>query len=291
MSLLSYLRQRPWPGLNGFFDLSAFKNQSSAATHGAAPGVYLIGTGPGDPELITVKADRLLRQADVVLYDALIPAQLLSLLPRRCQRIYVGKRAGQHALKQTEINKLLVEYGRSGGVVLRLKGGDPAIFGRVAEEAQALEQAGLPFAIIPGITSASAASAYSGIPLTSRGVACSVRYLTAQFADQAQSPDWAGYRYLAAGQNPTLVVYMGLGRLGELCRGLRSVGWPADTAIALLDKVSTAEQQQLTGSLADIEQRLQKNPLHGPTLIVVGEVVKQPMAVSAALLSCPPEQT
>ncbi|WP_337881033.1 uroporphyrinogen-III C-methyltransferase [Rheinheimera sp.] len=284
MNLLSYLRQRPWPGLSGLFDFSAAQDQSRCDIPEAAKGVYLIGTGPGDPELLTVKAERLLRQADVVLYDALIPTPLLGLLPRRCRQIYVGKRAGQHALKQTEINRLLVEYGRLGGVVLRLKGGDPSIFGRVSEEAVALEQAGLSFAIVPGVTSACAASAYCGIPLTSRGVASSVQFLTAQFAEPEQQPDWAGYRYRPDGQNPTLVVYMGLTRLPLLCNGLRSVGWPQHTAIALLDKVSTPEQRQLIGTLADIQQKLQAQPLQGPTLILIGDVVKLPMAVSSALV-------
>lgn len=283
MNLLNYLRQRPWPGLSGLFDFSAAKNQSRYATPRAAKGVYLIGTGPGYPELLTVKAELLLRQADVVLYDALIPTSLLGLLPRRCRQIYVGKRAGQHALKQTEINRLLVEYGRLGGLVLRLKGGDPSIFGRVSEEAVALEQAGLSFAIVPGVTSACAASAYCGIPLTSRGVASSVQFLTAQFAEPEQQPDWAGYSYRPDGQNPTLVVYMGLTRLPLLCNGLRSVGWPHHTAIALLDKVSTPEQQQLIGTLANIQQKLQAQPLRGPTLILIGDVVKAPMAVSAVL--------
>ena len=246
--------------------------------------VVLIGAGPGDPELLTVKAQRLLQQADVLLFDSLVSAELLAIAPRRCKKVFVGKRAGRHAMPQQEINQLLVQYGQQGGLVVRLKGGDPAIFGRVSEEAAALQQAGIAFAIVPGVTSACAASAYCGIPLTARGCATSVQFLTAQFADPAKQPDWSGYQYRANGSNPTLVVYMGLNRLQQLCAGLVSVGWPDHTPIALLDQVSTAQQTQLQGTLADISERLAAFPLNGPTLIVVGEVLKQRMKVDLSLL-------
>ncbi len=137
---------------------------------------------------------------------------------------------------------------------------------------------------MPGVTSACAASAYCGIPLTARGSATSVQFLTAQFADPAKQPDWSGYQYRANGSNPTLVVYMGLNRLQQLCAGLVSVGWPDHTPIALLDQVSTAQQTQLQGTLADITERLAAHPLTGPTLIVVGEVLKQRMKVDLSLL-------
>lgn len=259
------------------------------------PGVYLLGAGPGDPELLTRKGERLLRAADVVLYDNLVSPQVLALCRRSCQQIYVGKRAGQHAMPQAQINQLLVEYGRlsvtADKVIVRLKGGDPTIFGRVSEEAEALEQAGLRFAIVPGITSACAASAYSGIALTARGQATAVQFLTAQFADPSRQPDWQNYRY-QYGNNPTLVVYMGLNRLNELCLGLMNVGWPGEMPVALLDQVSTDAQQQLIGNLADICARYAchqqgPNPLSGPTLIVIGLVVSTPMAVSPALLKVP----
>ena len=255
-------------------------------------GVYLLGAGPGDPELLTRKGERLLRAADVVLYDNLVSPEVLALCRRSCQRIYVGKRAGQHAMAQTQINQLLVEYGKlsvsARKVVVRLKGGDPAIFGRVTEEAAALEQADIPFAIVPGITSACAASAYSGIPLTARGQAAAVQFLTAQFADPTRQPDWQSYRY-QVGQNPTLVVYMGLNRLNELCLGLINVGWPGEMPVALLDQVSTDAQQQLTGNLADISARYAcqqqgPQPFQGPTLIVIGLVVSTPMAVVPDLM-------
>jgi len=246
--------------------------------------VVLIGAGPGDIELMTVKALRLLKQADVLLFDSLVSAELLAIAPRHCKKVFVGKRAGCHSMPQQEINQLLVDYGLQGGLVVRLKGGDPAIFGRVSEEAAALQLAGIAFAIVPGVTSACAASAYCGIPLTARGCATSVQFLTAQFADPAKQPDWSNYQFSANGSNPTLVVYMGLSRLQQLCAGLLSVGWPGDTPIALLDQVSTAQQTQLQGSLVNIVQRLAKQPLAGPTLIIVGNVLHHRMNVDLSLL-------
>jgi len=243
-----------------------------------------MGAGPGDPELLTLKAARLLQQADVMLFDNLVSAEILAMAPRRCKKVYVGKRAGQHAMAQHEINQLLLQYAVQGGLVVRLKGGDPAIFGRVAEEATALQQAGIAFAIVPGVTTACAAAAYSGIALTARGSAAAVQFLTAQFADPARQPDWQAYRYRAAGTNPTLVVYMGLGRLQQLCDGLQSAGWPASTAVTLLDQVSTAAQQEVTGNLSNIVARYNSSNLSGPTLIVVGSVVQQRMAVDLRLL-------
>ena len=283
MSVISYFLRSPLGRsvISGWNWRDADTGQLKPAGKGR---VVLIGAGPGDPELLTVKAQRLLQQADVLLFDSLVPAELLAIAPRRCKKVFVGKRAGRHAMAQQEINRLLVEYGQQGGLVVRLKGGDPAIFGRVSEEAAALQQAGIAFAIVPGVTSACAASAYCGIPLTARGSAMSVQFLTAQFADPAKQPDWSGYQYRANGSNPTLVVYMGLNRLQQLCAGLVSVGWPDNTAIALLDQVSTAQQQQLQGTLADIGQRLAANPLCGPTLIVIGEVLHQRMTVDLSLL-------
>ncbi|WP_039924724.1 uroporphyrinogen-III C-methyltransferase [Alishewanella aestuarii] len=283
MSVISYFLRSPLGRsvISGWNWRDADTGQLKPAGKGR---VVLIGAGPGDPELLTVKAQRLLQQADVLLFDSLVPAELLAIAPRRCKKVFVGKRAGRHAMSQQDINQLLVKYGQQGGLVVRLKGGDPAIFGRVSEEAAALQQAGIAFAIVPGVTSACAASAYCGIPLTARGSATSVQFLTAQFADPAKQPDWSGYQYRANGSNPTLVVYMGLNRLQQLCAGLVSVGWPDNTAIALLDQVSTAQQQQLQGTLADIDQRLAANPLCGPTLIVIGEVLHQRMTVDLSLL-------
>lgn len=282
MNMFALLRRPFAPWLNPF-QLSA--QPSRPQTFNSTAKVYLVGAGPGDPELLTLKAWRLLQQADVVLYDALISQELLDLLPASAQQHYVGKRAGQHALTQAEISQKLLHFARQGANVVRLKGGDPAIFGRVNEEAEALQQAGIPFAIVPGITTACAAAAYSGIALTARGVARSVCFLTAQFADPKQQPDWQQWRYQSQSDNPTLVVYMGLSRLSELCQGLTTVGWPTDTAIALLENVSCHNQHCLQGTLANINAKLKQQPLNGPTLIIVGSVVTQPMAVSTALLT------
>lgn len=282
MSMLTLLRRPFGQWLAPFWPYAIAGRQHTFAKTGK---VYLVGAGPGDPELLTLKAWRLLQQADVVLYDALISTELLAQLPAHCQKHYVGKRAGQHAMSQPQICQQLLHFARQGYSVVRLKGGDPAIFGRVNEEASALQEAGIPFAIVPGVTTACAAAAYSGIALTARNVARSVSFLTAQFADPAQQPDWQQWRYLPDGDNPTLVVYMGLSRLSELCRGLQSVGWSADTAIALLENVSCVNQRCISGSLQDIATKLQQQPLTGPTLIIVGEVVRQPMAVTTALLA------
>lgn len=302
MSVLSFIQQAGL-GLRQFGSSIGHSTRQGALQdtsfdrtgRATAPGVYLLGAGPGDPELLTRKGERLLRDADIVLYDNLVSGAVLALCRRQCLQIYVGKRAGLHAMPQAQINQLLVEYGKrsvaANQVIVRLKGGDPTIFGRVSEEAAALEQAGLPFAIVPGITSACAASAYSGIALTARGQAGAVQFLTAQFADPTRQPDWQSYRY-QPGHNPTLVVYMGLNRLNELCLGLMNVGWPGEMPVALLDQVSSEAQQQLTGNLSDICARYVThqqgpNPLQGPTLIIIGLVVTTPMAISPALLRVP----
>lgn len=287
MRLLNYVLRAsggdvlPWAG---FWRRSANDLTEADRRYAGSDRVILMGAGPGDPELLTLKAARLLQQADVLLFDNLVSADILAMAPRRCKKVYVGKRAGQHAMSQHDINQLILHYAAQGGLVVRLKGGDPAIFGRVSEEAAALQQAGIAFAIVPGVTTACAAAAYSGIALTARGSAAAVQFLTAQFADPARQPDWSAYQYRAAGTNPTLVVYMGLGRLQQLCDGLQSVGWPADTAIALLDQVSTAAQQEVTGNLDNIVARYHASKLNGPTLIVVGCVVQQRMAVDLRLL-------
>ncbi|MDX3773257.1 uroporphyrinogen-III C-methyltransferase [Chromatiaceae bacterium AAb-1] len=282
MSVLTFLFR---PVSNWLIPANVSSFGSRATATATKPGkVYLIGAGPGDPELLTLKAHRLLQQADIVLYDWLVSGELLAMLPARTRKVFAGKRAGQHSLSQAEICRLLVDYARQGLTVVRLKGGDPSIFARVSEEAEVLHAAAIPFAIVPGITTACAAAAYTGIPLTARNLARSVSFITAQFADPAQQPDWQQWRYHSNGDNPTLVVYMGLGRLSQLCQGLMQVGWPAKTPVALLENVSTPEQRNLTGNLATIETRLQQQPLSGPTLIIIGEVVSQQMAVDCSLL-------
>ena len=246
--------------------------------------VYIIGAGPGDAELITVKAQRLIQSADIILYDWLVSEDLLSTLPKKAQRVFVGKRAGKHSMSQANICDLLVKYAQQGLNVVRLKGGDPSIFARINEEADALTQNNISFAIVPGVTTACAASAYTGIPLTARDVARSVTFLTAQFADPKKLPNWQNYTFMQGKNNPTLVVYMGLSRLNELCKGLKSVGWPDNTSIALIENATTTNQKIITGSINDISNNESVATLTGPTLIIIGEVVNHTMNIDPALL-------
>ena len=246
--------------------------------------VYIIGAGPGDAELITVKAQRLIQSADIILYDWLVSEDLLSTLPKKAQRVFVGKRAGKHSMSQANICDLLVKYAQQGLNVVRLKGGDPSIFARINEEADALTQNNISFAIVPGVTTACAASAYTGIPLTARDVARSVTFLTAQFADPKKLPNWQNYTFMQGKNNPTLVVYMGLSRLNELCKGLKSVGWPDNTSIALIENATTTNQKIITGSINDISNNESVATLMGPTLIIIGEVVNHTMNIDPALL-------
>jgi len=246
--------------------------------------VYIIGAGPGDAELITVKAQRLIQSADIILYDWLVSEDLLNTLPKKAQRVFVGKRAGKHSMSQANICDLLVKYAQQGLNVVRLKGGDPSIFARINEEADALTQNNISFAIVPGVTTACAASAYTGIPLTARDVARSVTFLTAQFADPKKLPNWQNYTFMQGKNNPTLVVYMGLSRLNELCKGLKSVGWPDNTSIALIENATTTNQKIITGSINDISNNESVATLMGPTLIIIGEVVNHKMNIDPALL-------
>lgn len=246
--------------------------------------VYIIGAGPGDAELITVKAQRLIQSADIILYDWLVSEDLLSTLPKKAQRVFVGKRAGKHSMSQANICDLLVKYAQQGLNVVRLKGGDPSIFARINEEADALTHNNISFAIVPGVTTACAASAYTGIPLTARDVARSVTFLTAQFADPKKLPNWQNYTFMQGKNNPTLVVYMGLSRLNELCEGLKSVGWPDNTSIALIENATTTNQKIITGSINDISNNESVATLMGPTLIIIGEVVNHTMKIDPALL-------
>ncbi len=249
-----------------------------------AGSVFLVGAGPGDPELLTVKAQRILQEVDVVMHDWLVSSQMLELIPKKTRKVFVGKRAGQHSMTQREICSMLVEYANKGFSVARLKGGDPSIFGRINEEAQALEEANIDYCIVPGITSACAAAAYTGIPLTARNIAQSVSFVTAQFADPNRQPDWQQYQTDTQNPSQTLVVYMGLSKLTHLCRGLTQVGWQEETPIALVDQVSTRNQKVMIGTLATIESQFEASPMHGPTLIIVGKVVSKRLQINLGML-------
>lgn len=284
MSVLSYFSGIENGWLNKFTNklTNGVKLTSKRGKNGH---VYIIGAGPGDAELITVKAQRLIQTADVVLYDWLVSEDLLKTLPKKAQRVFVGKRAGMHSMTQTNICALLVKYAQQGLNVVRLKGGDPSIFARINEEADALTKHNISFATVPGVTTACATSAYTGIPLTARDVARSVTFLTAQFADPKKMPNWSNYAFVQGNNNPTLVVYMGLRRLKELSSGLQSVNWPSTTPISLIENATTSKQKVITSTLEHILNNPSVSTLSGPTLIIVGEVINYKMAISPVLLS------
>lgn len=231
--------------------------------------VYLVGAGPGDPELLTFKALRLMQQADVVFYDNLVSADVLDLCRRDADLIYVGKKRDNHAVPQEGINALLVQHAQQGRRVVRLKGGDPFIFGRGGEELETLKSHGIPFQVVPGITAASACSTYAGIPLTHRGYAQSVKFVTGQLKNRKDKLNFAELVH----PNQTVVFYMGLHTLPILAEGLIEHGKPGSTPVAIVSKGTAADQKVLTGTLADIAEKQVNAQLEAPALIIVGEVV------------------
>ena len=234
--------------------------------------VYLVGAGPGDPGLITVRGLELLRQAHIVFFDRLVHPQLLDEAPPAAARVYVGKEVGTHCVPQQQINGLLIAHARCGQLVIRLKGGDPFVFGRGGEEAEALAAAGIPFEIVPGVSSAVAVPAYAGIPLTHRQLASSFAVVTGHEGGgkDFSAVNWAG---LATAVD-TLVVLMGVESLSRIVTQLLGHGRSPDTPVALIRWGTTADQQTLTGRLADIVATAAAVRLQPPVVMVIGEVVK-----------------
>jgi uroporphyrin-III C-methyltransferase / precorrin-2 dehydrogenase / sirohydrochlorin ferrochelatase len=232
--------------------------------------VYLVGAGPGDPDLLTFKAARLLQNADVVLYDRLVSPAIVDMARRDAQRIYVGKRRANHTLPQTQINQLLVDLALQGKRVVRLKGGDPFVFGRGGEEIELLARHRIPFQVVPGITAANGAACYAGIPLTHRDYAQSVRFVAGYLKGDSVQHDWSMFQ----STTETLVFYMGLLGLSVICEQLQAHGRSPDTPVALVERGTQLEQRVLVGTLATMVDVVAHARPGGPTLIIVGDVVR-----------------
>ncbi|ENM5916647.1 uroporphyrinogen-III C-methyltransferase [Vibrio mimicus] len=229
--------------------------------------VALVGAGPGDPELLTIKALCYLQQADVVLYDYLVSDDIMALIPTETILVCVGKRAGHHSVPQEKTNQLLVDFARQGYRVVRIKGGDPFMFGRGGEELEVLFEAGVKFQIVPGITAAAGATAYAGIPLTHRDYAQSALFVTGHLKAQAEDLDWST---LARGQQ-TLVIYMGLSNAAMIAQQLQLHGRHASTPVAIIERGTQTSQKVLIGTLQTLPSLATQ--AQSPALIVVGEVV------------------
>lgn len=231
--------------------------------------VWLIGAGPGDPDLLTVKAARLISKADVLVYDHLVGDGIMDLARPDAQKIYAGKEASKHTLPQDSINQLLVDLAQEGLSVIRLKGGDPFIFGRGGEELETLAISGIPFEVIPGVTAASGCAAYSGFPLTHRDHAQAVTFVTGHLKDGTVNLDWPAL----ARPKKTVVFYMGIGAAEEICRQMIIHGLPAETPSAVVCNGTRRDQRTILATLGTLPQRIIEEGIEPPALIVVGSVV------------------
>lgn len=232
--------------------------------------VFLVGAGPGDPELLTLKAWRILQTADIVLYDRLVSQPIMELIPEGTELVHVGKQRANHTLPQEQINQRMVDLAQAGKRVVRLKGGDPFIFGRGGEEIETLAAAGIRFQVVPGITAASGCAAYAGIPLTHRDYAQSVRFITGHLKDDSCDLPWDDF----VQSNQTLVFYMGLVGLPIITRELIAHGMASVMPVALISRGTTPDQRVITGTLKNIVDLVKQSEVLAPTLVIVGEVVR-----------------
>jgi uroporphyrin-III C-methyltransferase/precorrin-2 dehydrogenase/sirohydrochlorin ferrochelatase len=252
--------------MNSFVDMTAL-----LARYRAPVGrVFLVGAGPGDPDLLTLRAARLLAQADVVVYDHLVGVGVLELINAQAEQIYVGKERSNHSMAQDDINALLVRQARLGRQVVRLKGGDPFVFGRGGEELQVLATHGIAFEVVPGITAACGVASYAGIPLTHRDYAQSCLFVTGHLKDGSCNLDWPAL----ARPRQTVVIYMGLNGLADICTQLIAHGVAASMPAAVVQQGTTLDQRVVAATLADLHLRVTEAGLQSPCLIIVGEVVR-----------------
>src|SRR3990167_5343079 len=244
--------------------------REAVPTTGAWGGmVHLVGAGPGDPDLLTMKAHRLLQRADVVVYDRLVSAEVLAMARRAAERLYVGKQRANHCMSQDEISDRLVALARAGKSVVRLKGGDPLVFGRGGEEIEALTRAGISVEVVPGVPAALGCAASAGIPLTHRDHAQACVFVTGHLRNGSIDLDWS----MLARPRQTVVIYMGAGSLPVIASQLVAHGLPASTPVALIDNGTTDRERRVVGTLATIERQAMRAHLQGPTRCLVGDVV------------------
>jgi uroporphyrin-III C-methyltransferase len=252
--------------MNSFVDMTALLAQCRAPLGR----VFLVGAGPGDADLLTLRAARLLAEADVVVHDHLVGRGVLDLIGAGAERIYAGKERANHSMGQPDINALLVRLAREGRQVVRLKGGDPFVFGRGGEELQALAAEGVPFEVVPGITAACGVAAYAGIPLTHRDFAQSCLFVTGHLKDNSFDLDWTAL----ARPRQTVVIYMSMTGLATICAQLVEHGLPPDWPAAVVAQGTLAAQRVVGATLATLAAAVEREGLHSPCLTIVGEVVR-----------------